>query len=143
MNTRSILPAEIAKLPPDGGKDFNRLIFQGSPYLLQHADNPIDWYPWGDETFKALQEDKPIFLSIGYTTCHWCHVMEDESFEDEGVAKILNREYVCIKIDREERPDVDNLYMSVTQMMTGRGGWPMTIIMSPDKIPFFARNLLQ
>ena len=136
----SILPpAEIAKLPPDGGKDFNRLIFQGSPYLLQHAENPIDWYPWGDEAFKkALQEDKPIFLSIGYTTCHWCHVMEDESFEDEGVAKILNREYVCIKIDREERPDVDNLYMSVTQMMTGRGGWPMTIIMSPDKIPFFA-----
>ena len=137
---RSILsPAEIAKLPPDGGKHFNRLIFQGSPYLLQHAENPIDWYPWGDEPFKkALQEDKPIFLSIGYTTCHWCHVMEDESFEDEGVAKILNREYICIKIDREERPDVDNIYMSVTQMMTGRGGWPMTIIMSPDKIPFFA-----
>ena len=132
-------PSEISILPEDGGPEFNRLIFESSPYLLQHARNPIDWYPWGDAAFKkALEEDKPVFMSIGYTTCHWCHVMEHESFEDEDVANLMNRDYVCIKVDREERPDVDNAYMSVTQMMTGRGGWPMTIIMSPKKIPFFA-----
>ncbi|MBT5717779.1 MAG: thioredoxin domain-containing protein [Opitutae bacterium] len=132
-------PSVIATLPEDGGTEFNRLIFESSPYLLQHARNPIDWYPWGDAAFKkASEEDKPVFLSIGYTTCHWCHVMEHESFEDEEVAKLMNRDYVCVKVDREERPDVDNVYMSVTQMMTGRGGWPMTIIMSPEKTPFFA-----
>lgn len=130
---------EIAKLPADGGSEYNRLIFESSPYLLQHARNPIDWRAWGNEAIDlALSEDKPIFLSIGYTTCHWCHVMERESFEDEEVARLLNENYVCIKVDREERPDLDNVYMSVTQMMTGRGGWPMTVIMSPQKVPFFA-----
>ena len=139
-STRKALPSDsvIATLPLNGGKEFNRLIFESSPYLLQHARNPIEWYPWGAEAFqKAIDEDKPIFLSIGYTTCHWCHVMERESFEDQEVADLLNQNYICIKVDREERPDVDNIYMSVTQMMTGRGGWPMTVIMSPDKIPFF------
>lgn len=117
----------------------NRLINEKSPYLLQHADNPVDWYPWGEEAFeKAKKEDKPIFLSIGYSTCHWCHVMEHESFEDEQVAKLLNETFVCIKVDREERPDVDDVYMTVCQMVTGSGGWPLTIFMTPDKIPFFA-----
>ena len=130
---------QIAKLPADGGSAYNRLIFESSPYLLQHARNPIDWRAWGDEALKlALSSDKPIFLSIGYTTCHWCHVMERESFEDEEVARLLNENYICIKVDREERPDLDNVYMSVTQMMTGRGGWPMTVIMTPQKVPFFA-----
>jgi uncharacterized protein len=130
---------QIAKLPADGGSAYNRLIFESSPYLLQHARNPIDWRAWGDEALKlALSSDKPIFLSIGYTTCHWCHVMEKESFEDEEVARLLNENYICIKVDREERPDLDNVYMSVTQMMTGRGGWPMTVIMTPQKVPFFA-----
>ena len=132
-------PEEIAGLPNDGGPEFNRLIFESSPYLLQHARNPIDWRAWGEEALHlAKVENKPIFLSIGYTTCHWCHVMERESFEDPEVARLLNENYVCIKVDREERPDLDNVYMSVTQMMTGRGGWPMTVIMSPQKIPFFA-----
>ncbi len=133
-------PSEvIGRLPMDGGEKFNRLIFESSPYLLQHARNPIDWHPWGEEAFAlAASEDKPVFLSIGYTTCHWCHVMEHESFEDGEVAELLNESFVCIKVDREERPDVDHIYMSVTQMMTGRGGWPMTLILSPEKVPFFA-----
>jgi len=132
-------PEKIKLLPKDGGKEFNRLIFESSPYLLQHARNPIDWRPWGKEAFaEAAKLDKPIFLSVGYTTCHWCHVMEHESFEDKEVAALMNKHYVCIKVDREERPDVDNIYMTVTQMMTGRGGWPMTVIMSPEKVPFFA-----
>ena len=138
---RAPLPtvAEMEKLPKDGGEEFNRLVFSSSPYLLQHARNPIDWYPWGEDAFEMAQKlNRPIFLSIGYTTCHWCHVMEHESFEDSEVSDLLNRNYVCIKVDREERPDVDHVYMSVTQMMTGRGGWPMTVIMSPDKVPFFA-----
>ena len=130
---------EIKLLPKDGGKEFNRLIFESSPYLLQHARNPIDWRPWGKEAFaEAAKLDKPVFLSVGYTTCHWCHVMEHESFEDEEVAALMNKHFVCIKVDREERPDVDNVYMTVTQMMTGRGGWPMTVLMSPQKVPFFA-----
>ena len=140
-NGRIIVPEQsiLDTLPPNGGEYFNRLIFESSPYLLQHAANPVDWYPWGDEAFgAALREDKPIFLSIGYATCHWCHVMEHESFEDLTVAALLNESFVCIKVDREERPDIDNVYMSVTQMITGRGGWPMTIIMTPDKKPFFA-----
>jgi uncharacterized protein YyaL (SSP411 family) len=117
----------------------NKLVEEKSPYLLQHAYNPVYWYPWGEEAFKkAKEEDKPIFLSIGYSTCHWCHVMEKESFEDEDVADILNRDFVSIKVDREERPDVDSVYMSVCQAMTGSGGWPMTIVMTPDKKPFFA-----
>ena len=120
-------------------KHTNRLSNEKSPYLLQHADNPVDWYPWGDEAFnKAKKEDKPIFLSIGYSTCHWCHVMEHESFEDEEVAGLLNAGFVSIKVDREERPDIDGIYMKVCQMMTGSGGWPLTIIMTPDKKPFFA-----
>jgi uncharacterized protein YyaL (SSP411 family) len=120
-------------------KGHNCLIFEKSPYLLQHADNPVDWYPWGPEAFeKARREDKPIFLSIGYSTCHWCHVMEHESFEDPEVAKLMNEVFVSIKVDREERPDLDNIYMTVCQMLTGSGGWPLTIIMTPDKKPFFA-----
>ncbi len=117
----------------------NRLINEKSPYLLQHAYNPVNWYPWGEEAFeKASREDKPIFLSIGYSSCHWCHVMEKESFEDAEVAQLLNEIFVCIKVDREERPDIDGVYMAVCQMMTGKGGWPLTIVMTPDKKPFFA-----
>ena len=117
----------------------NRLAAEKSPYLLQHADNPVDWYPWGEEAFaKAREEDKPIFLSIGYATCHWCHVMEHESFEDPVVAALMNETFVNIKVDREERPDIDQVYMTVCQMLTGSGGWPLTIIMTPDKEPFFA-----
>ncbi|XOK64127.1 thioredoxin domain-containing protein [Paenibacillus elgii] len=117
----------------------NRLAKEKSPYLLQHAYNPVDWFPWSDEAFEiAKRDNKPIFLSIGYSTCHWCHVMERESFEDEEVAALLNRDYIAVKVDREERPDVDHLYMSVCQAMTGRGGWPLTIVMTPEKKPFFA-----
>ena len=117
----------------------NRLIHEKSPYLLQHAHNPVDWYPWGDEAFaRAAAESKPVFLSIGYSTCHWCHVMAEESFEDPAVAAVLNREFVSIKVDREERPDIDSVYMGVCQQMTGRGGWPLTIIMTAEKKPFFA-----
>ena len=117
----------------------NKLINEKSPYLLQHAHNPVDWYPWGEEAFdRARREDKPVFLSIGYSTCHWCHVMERESFEDLHVAELLNRDFISIKVDREERPDVDSVYMSVTQKLTGSGGWPMSVFMGPDKRPFFA-----
>ncbi|NWF91051.1 MAG: thioredoxin domain-containing protein [Ignavibacteriaceae bacterium] len=117
----------------------NRLINEQSPYLLQHAYNPVEWYPWCDEAFeKARNENKPIFLSIGYSTCHWCHVMEQESFEDTDIAKLLNQTFVSIKVDREERPDIDGVYMTVCQMLAGSGGWPMTIVMTPDKKPFFA-----
>jgi uncharacterized protein YyaL (SSP411 family) len=131
--------AELAQLPSDGGPAFNRLVFEKSPYLLQHARNPVDWYPWGPEAFeRARAEEKPVFLSIGYSTCHWCHVMEHESFEDAEVAKLLNEVFVCVKVDREERPDIDDVYMQVTQAMTGSGGWPMTVILTPDKEPFFA-----
>jgi len=129
---------ELDALPADGGEYWNRLVFEGSPYLLQHAANPVDWYPWGEEAFKRAKElNKPIFLSIGYTTCHWCHVMEHESFENDEVAALMNDAFICIKVDREERPDIDNVYMEVTQMMNGRGGWPMTVIMTLDKQPFF------
>lgn len=117
----------------------NPLANEISPYLLQHAHNPVEWYPWGVEAFnKAKAEDKPIFLSIGYSTCHWCHVMAHESFEDDGVAEVLNKDYISIKVDKEERPDIDAVYMAVCQGMTGQGGWPLTIIMSPDQKPFFA-----
>lgn len=139
-HVRAPLPSsdEIAALPKDGGAEFNRLIFEHSPYLLQHARNPVDWYAWGDAAFaKAHEEDKPIFLSVGYSTCHWCHVMEKESFEDQEVADLLNENFVCIKVDREERPDLDTIYMSITQSMTGRGGWPMTVVMTPDRVPYF------
>ena len=117
----------------------NRLINEKSPYLLQHAHNPVDWYPWGEEAFeKAKAEDKPIFLSIGYSTCHWCHVMERESFEDGEVAAILNDGYVSVKVDREERPDLDHIYMNACQAMTGQGGWPLTVLLTPEKKPFYA-----
>lgn len=121
----------------------NRLAQSKSPYLLQHAENPVDWYPWGEEAFeKAKTEDKPIFLSIGYATCHWCHVMAHESFEDEEVAKLMNETFVNIKVDREERPDIDNTYMTVCQMISGQGGWPLTIVMTPQKEPFYAATYL-
>ncbi|MGD2250184.1 MAG: thioredoxin domain-containing protein [Candidatus Methanofastidiosia archaeon] len=121
----------------------NNLIHEKSPYLLQHAYNPVNWYPWGEKAFeKAHKEDKPIFLSIGYSTCHWCHVMEKESFENEEVAALLNKWFVCIKVDREERPDIDSVYMTVCQMVTGGGGWPLTIVMTPDKKPFFAATYI-
>lgn len=117
----------------------NRLKSEKSPYLLQHKDNPVNWYPWCEEAFRrAKEEDKPIFLSIGYSTCHWCHVMAHESFEDETAAQILNQGYICIKVDREERPDIDAVYMSVCQAVTGSGGWPLTIVMTPEQKPFFA-----
>ena len=132
-------PEVLKRLPPDGGAEFNRLVFEKSPYLLQHAANPVDWYPWSQVAFeRAKKEDKPIFLSIGYTTCHWCHVMERESFEDQEVADLLNKYFICIKVDREERPDIDQVYMTVTQAMTGSGGWPMTVVMTPEKKPYFA-----
>jgi uncharacterized protein YyaL (SSP411 family) len=121
----------------------NRLVQEKSPYLLQHALNPVDWYPWGDEAFeKATKEDKPVFLSIGYSTCHWCHVMAHESFENPQIAALMNEAFVNIKVDREERPDIDSLYMTVAQMMTGSGGWPLTILMTPDKRPFFAATYI-
>jgi uncharacterized protein YyaL (SSP411 family) len=121
----------------------NRLLSEKSPYLLQHAHNPVDWYPWGEEAFRAAaREDKPVFLSIGYSTCHWCHVMAHESFEDPEVAALMNRAFICIKVDREERPDIDQIYMGFAQAMTGRGGWPLTIIMTPDKKPFFAATYI-
>src|SRR3984885_690860 len=117
----------------------NRLANEKSPYLIQHAHNPVDWFPWGDEAFeKSRVEDKPIFLSIGYSTCHWCHVMERESFEDERIARLLNEYFVCIKVDREERPDVDAVYMSALQAMTGSGGWPMSVFLTTELKPFFA-----
>lgn len=120
-------------------KHVNHLANEKSPYLLQHAHNPIDWYPWGEEAFaKAKEEDKPIFFSCGYSTCHWCHVMERESFEDKEVAEVLNQHFVAIKVDREERPDIDHIYMEVCQALTGQGGWPLTVILTPDKKPIFA-----
>ena len=116
----------------------NRLAAETSPYLRQHADNPVDWYPWGEEAIALAQrENKPILLSVGYSACHWCHVMAHESFEDPQTAALLNDNLVSIKVDREERPDVDSVYMTATQAMTGQGGWPMTVFMTPAKEPFF------
>ena len=125
--------------PTKQEENYNRLIDESSPYLLQHATNPVNWYPWNEEAIEAAKrEDKPIFLSIGYSTCHWCHVMAHESFADNEVAGLLNKDFISIKVDREERPDIDRVYMTVTQALTGSGGWPMTIIMTPDKKPFYA-----
>ena len=116
----------------------NRLATETSPYLRQHAHNPVDWYPWGTEAFDlARREDKPVLLSVGYSACHWCHVMERESFENDEIAALMNRLFVSIKVDREERPDVDQIYMQAVQSMTGRGGWPMTVFMTPDGVPFY------
>jgi len=130
-------------MPVGQGERLNQLKDEKSPYLLQHADNPVNWYPWGEEAFeKARLEDKPIFLSIGYSTCHWCHVMKHESFEDPQVAAAMNEAFVSVKVDREERPDIDDVYMTVAQMMTGRGGWPLNLIMTPAKVPFFAATYI-
>jgi uncharacterized protein YyaL (SSP411 family) len=116
----------------------NRLAHETSPYLRQHADNPVDWYPWGDEAFdRARLEDRPVFLSIGYSACHWCHVMAHETFEDTTSAAALNASFVSIKVDREERPDVDAVYMEAVQAITGSGGWPMSVFLTPDRRPFF------
>ncbi|MEW5850790.1 MAG: thioredoxin domain-containing protein [Myxococcota bacterium] len=125
---------------PDGSPRYtNRLIRETSPYLLQHAHNPVNWYPWGDEAFeRARRDNKPVLLSVGYSTCHWCHVMERESFEDEEIARFINEHYVAIKVDREERPDVDALYMTAVHVLAGRGGWPMTVVLNPQREPFFA-----
>src|SRR5215471_4626599 len=125
---------------PDAGAPahVNRLAKEKSPYLLQHAGNPVDWYPWGEEAFaRARAEDKPIFLSIGYSTCHWCHVMEHESFENEEVAALLNEHFVPVKVDREERPDVDRLYMTAMQALGQGGGWPLNAFLTPDLAPFY------
>lgn len=126
-------------LRADGSPKYtNRLILESSPYLFQHAHNPVDWFPWGVEAFeRAESEGKPVLLSVGYSTCHWCHVMEEESFEDEEIAAYLNRNYVCIKVDREVRPDIDGIYMAAVQMITGGGGWPMTVWLTPDRRPFY------
>jgi uncharacterized protein YyaL (SSP411 family) len=131
-------PRTRHRLPDKRARYTNRLILETSPYLLQHAHNPVSWYPWGDEAFaKAQREGKPILLSVGYSTCHWCHVMEEESFEDEEIATYLNRHYVAIKVDREERPDIDGVYMAAVQRLTGRGGWPMTVWLTSQRKPFF------
>lgn len=142
-----MLALEVKQLqerkPDNREQKTNRLAAEKSPYLLQHAHNPVDWYPWGEEAFnKAKQDDKPIFLSIGYSTCHWCHVMERESFEDSQVAELMNEAFIPIKVDREERPDIDSIYMSVCQAVTGRGGWPLSIIMTPDRKPFMAATYI-
>ena len=140
MRRAPLPPTDLIRtLPPDGGSEFNRLIFQTSPYLLQHARNPVDWRPWGEEA-KALAraENKPIFLSVGYSSCHWCHVMEHESFENKEIAELLNRHFIPVKVDREERPDLDDLYMLATQLMTGRGGWPNSVWLLPDGRPWYA-----
>uniref|UniRef100_A0A831XDX9 Thioredoxin domain-containing protein n=1 Tax=Geobacter metallireducens TaxID=28232 RepID=A0A831XDX9_GEOME len=140
---RRIFTADRGSLPPDGDTGFNRLIFASSPYLLQHADNPVAWYEWSEEAFaRARAEDKPVFLSIGYATCHWCHVMAHESFEDQEVAAVLNRDFVAIKVDREERPDIDDTYMRVAQLMNGSGGWPLTVCMTPEREPFFVATYI-
>jgi uncharacterized protein len=117
----------------------NRLAREASPYLLQHANNPVDWYPWGPEALeRARQEDRPILLSIGYSACHWCHVMERESFEDEAISTLMNQWFVNVKVDREERPDLDQVYQLVVQLMGRSGGWPLTVFLTPDQKPFFA-----
>src|ERR1700682_2194461 len=116
----------------------NRLSQETSPYLLQHAHNPVDWYPWGPEALeRAKSEDKPILVSIGYSACHWCHVMERESFEDPHTAELMNEHFACVKVAREERPDVDALYMEAVQGMTGRGGWPLNVFLTPEQLPFY------
>lgn len=149
MNLRPLILLLLPLLVACGGQrasqgkpmkhEVNRLIHESSPYLQQHAHNPVDWWPWGDEAFaEAKRLDKPVFLSIGYSTCHWCHVMERESFEVDSVAAAMNRTFVCIKLDREERPDIDHVYMQVCQMLTGSGGWPLTVFLTPERQPFFA-----
>ena len=126
-------------LDPDGSPRFtNRLFLETSPYLLQHAHNPVNWFAWSDEAFDlAKRLGRPVLLSVGYATCHWCHVMEEESFEDLEIARYLNEHFIAIKVDREERPDIDAIYMAAVQMLTGGGGWPMNVWLTPDRQPFF------
>jgi uncharacterized protein YyaL (SSP411 family) len=135
----ALLVAGALALPLSSSQQFqftNHLAGQKSPYLLQHAHNPVDWYPWSEAAFvRARDENKPIFLSIGYSTCHWCHVMEAESFSDAAVGELMNATFISIKVDREERPDIDSVYMRVSQLLTGGGGWPLTILMTPEKEP--------
>ena len=124
-------PREVRRYGQQAGE-------RDEPYLLQHKDNPVDWYPWGEEALeRARNEDRPILLSVGYSACHWCHVMERESFEDEATARIMNEHFVNIKVDREERPDIDSIYMSAVQALTRGGGWPMTVFLTPDGAPFY------
>src|SRR2546423_10519025 len=132
-------PARTRHVREDGTPRFvNRLALESSPYLLQHANNPVDWRPWGDEAFvEARSRDVPVFLSVGYSTCHWCHVMEEESFEDLEIAEVLNRSFVPVKVDREERPDVDSVYMQAVQLLTQHGGWPMSVFLTPERKPFY------
>ena len=139
LHRRAAVDEAAAHRNADGSPRYtNRLAGEASPYLRQHAHNPVDWYPWGDEAFaKARAENKPVFLSIGYSTCHWCHVMEEESFEDEEIAAVLNEHYVAIKVDREQRPDIDAVYMAAVQAMGVGGGWPMTVWLTPDRKPFY------
>jgi uncharacterized protein YyaL (SSP411 family) len=137
----SVFGAALRLLPPGDTMprmaSANRLIHETSPYLLQHAHNPVDWYPWGEEAFaRARGENKPILLSVGYSACHWCHVMERESFENPEIAALMNEQFVCVKVDREERPDIDDVYMKAVQLLTGRGGWPMTVFLTPEGLPF-------
>src|SRR5437588_2556873 len=135
--TSATLPSSLSSMLWERS-DVNRLAGETSPYLRQHRDNPVDWYPWGDEAFAAARAgDKPILLSVGYSACHWCHVMAHESFEDPDVAKVMNELFVNVKVDREERPDVDAVYMDAVQAITGRGGWPMTVFLAPDGRPFY------
>src|SRR5581483_10683700 len=138
MKNRSSLD-RFERVPMEQHTHTNRLIHETSPYLLQHAHTPVDWYPWGDEAFeKAKKENKPLLLSIGYSACHWCHVMEHESFEDEEIARIMNEHYVSIKVDREERPDLDQIYQNAVLLFIRRGGgWPLTMFLTPDKVPFY------
>ena len=125
-------------IPGGAPKYTNRLILEQSPYLLQHSHNPVNWYPWGDEAFEdARKMGRPVLLSIGYSTCHWCHVMARESFDDEQIAKILNRHFISIKVDREQHPDIDEIYMTGVQLISGRGGWPMSSFLTPEGKPFF------
>lgn len=139
----ALLSLDKKKLPADGGSDFNRLIFARSPYLLQHADNPVDWREWGVDAFaEARERDVPLLVSIGYATCHWCHVMAAESFSDAEVAAVLNRSFVAIKVDREERPDLDDFYMTASRALTGSGGWPLNVFIDHDRRPFFAITYL-
>src|SRR5581483_11099828 len=132
------IPVNSASGPPGRVPTMNRLADETSPYLRQHKDNPVDWYPWGDEAFaRARAEDKPVLLSVGYSACHWCHVMAHESFEDPATAEVMNRLFVNVKVDREERPHVDSIYMEAVQALTGHGGWPMTVFLTPEGKPFY------
>ncbi len=126
-------------LTPEGGPRYtNRLILEQSPYLLQHAHNPVNWFPWGDEAFEQARKlGRPVLLSVGYSTCHWCHVMEEQSFEDLEIAEYMNSHYIAIKVDREERPDIDEVYMTALHAMSKRGGWPMTVWLTPKREPFY------